>query len=72
MSSAVSAVASSDVIAAYKRQLAFRIREAAEILGISVSMTWKLIKSGEITVIRLGRTTRITADEINRLLKRDA
>ena len=54
------------------RPQAFRVREAAQILGLSISMVWKMIQAGEIHVVRLGRTTRVTAAEIDRLLQRSA
>jgi excisionase family DNA binding protein len=37
-------------------------------MGISTSHAWKMIRLGELKVIRLGRATRVPLSELDRLL----
>lgn len=48
--------------------LAMSIREAAEKLGVSQALLWKLIRKGDVAVVRLGGRTLVAADELRRLL----
>ena len=43
----------------WRERLYLRPREVAEILGISGRSVWKKIESGELPVVRSGRSTRI-------------
>ena len=42
------------------------VRDAARVLGISQSQTWKRIASGEITVVKDGARTLVTMQELRR------
>ena len=48
--------------------LAYSIKNALFVLGISRTLLWKSISKGHIKVVRLGRRTLIPASEIKRLL----
>lgn len=44
------------------------IRDAAKTLALSESMIRKLIASGRLTAVRIGRAVRVRVDEIHRLI----
>ncbi len=46
--------------AAVDERLALTVREAAELLGIGVTLAYELVDRGEIPHVRLGRTVRIS------------
>ena len=48
--------------------VAASVSDFAARMGISTSHAWKLIRMGELKVIRLGRATRIPLSELDRLL----
>ncbi|MDE2096661.1 MAG: helix-turn-helix domain-containing protein [Patescibacteria group bacterium] len=45
-------------------KMLLRIEEAAHVLSISRSQAYKLIASGEIPVVRLGKSVRIPIDAL--------
>ncbi len=47
---------------------AVSVPEAARLLNISTTTAWKLVYAGDIRVVRLGRSVRVTLTEIDRLL----
>ena len=49
-------------------RLAYSPAEAASALGVCRATIYNLITRGELRVIKLGRSTRITASELDRLL----
>jgi len=49
-------------------RMALSVNEAANALGMSASTVWKLIALDHIRVVRLGRRTVITIQELQRLL----
>lgn len=42
----------------------YRVGEAAERLGLSTSHTYKLIESGRMPCVRLGRAVRVSAPQL--------
>jgi excisionase family DNA binding protein len=48
-------------------QLLFSIPNAARILDIGVSTTWKLIATGQLKTVKIGRSTRVTRESLVRL-----
>ena len=59
----------SDRDTAHRQAMAMSIREAAEKLGISQALLWKLIRKGAVAVGRLGGRTLVAAHELQRLLR---
>lgn len=53
-------------------RFAYSPAEAAEALGICRATVYNLIARGDLRVIKLGRSTRISASELHRLLGGDA
>ena len=51
----------------HKHSLLLDCREAVRILGVSNSLVRKLIRQGQISVVRIGRLVRIPRDEIIRI-----
>ena len=49
-------------------KLAASIPEAAEMVGISESMLWKLLERGELTRVKIGRRSVIRIGELERFL----
>jgi excisionase family DNA binding protein len=47
---------------------ALSVPEAARFIGIGTSTLWRLIARGEINPIRIGRSTRVCRDDLNRWL----
>ena len=50
-------------------RMAYSITEAADALGISRGMVYKLIEQGQLKVAKIGRLRRIATAEINRFLE---
>lgn len=46
-------------------RLLLRIREAAEVLAISESRLYELMKTGEIPTVKIGASTRISVEMLN-------
>lgn len=46
----------------------YDIEESAELLSISRSYLFELIKNGEISIVKLGRRTLLPPEEISRLI----
>lgn len=46
------------------------IRRAAELLAISERSAWRLASTGELTTVKLGRSTRVKVESIDRLIER--
>jgi excisionase family DNA binding protein len=53
-------------------QLAYRVKDFCERIGISASTFWKYVKVGEIRVIRVGGRTLVPASEVERILSGEA
>ena len=49
-------------------KLAVPVSEAADLIGCSTSMLWKLIASGDIARAKVGRRTVIRVAELERFL----
>lgn len=45
-----------------------RVQQAAERWNVSVKTAWNWIAEGRVSVVRLGRSVRIPAEEIERLI----
>jgi excisionase family DNA binding protein len=43
---------------------------AAELLAVSPRLVWRLIASGDLDVVRLGRATRVKVESIDQLIAR--
>lgn len=50
-------------------RLLFRVEEAAEALAIGTSTVFKLLATGQLQGIKIGRSLRITADELFRFVE---
>ncbi len=46
-----------------------RVTEACESLGISKSLLYELIASGEIAVVRIGRAVRVPTDALDTFVR---
>ncbi len=46
----------------------YRVPEAAEMLGVSQKLIWKMVGAREIDVVRLGRAVRIPGDSLETLI----
>lgn len=46
------------------------IPDAARMLSISERSAWRLVSTGELSSVKLGRSTRITVESIERLIDR--
>lgn len=51
-------------------KLAFTVQEAARLLSLSRSHVYELIQSGKIDSIKIGRSRRITANQLELYLTR--
>ena len=45
-----------------------RIRDVAEQLDVSYGTAWKLVASGELSSLRIGRCVRVTVSELSRFI----
>lgn len=50
-------------------QLLFKIEEAAKVLGTSRSTVYRLMTSGQLVSIRVGRSRRVTRQALERFVK---
>lgn len=50
-------------------RLAYSVDETAEVLGISRWQTYRLLVRGELHAVRIGARQRISAEELERLLR---
>ncbi len=46
------------------------VPRAAELLAVSPRLVWRLIASGDLDVVRLGRATRVKVESIDQLIAR--
>ena len=46
----------------------YRVEEAAALLSLGRSKTWEMVSVGELKTIRIGRSVRIPADELDRFV----
>ena len=51
-------------------RVGYKVTEVAEMLGLTRQTVYNLIRRGEIRPFRPGGATRISADEVERLVKR--
>ena len=51
-------------------RLAYRIGEAADVLGISRSKAYELVAAGQLPVLRVGQSMRIPADGLRAWVQR--
>ena len=51
-----------------ERQLLLKVDEAADRIGVSRSMVYKLIATGELPRVKVGRSLRIPVGELDRWL----
>ncbi len=51
-------------------RVAVSIPEAAEMLSLSVNSVWRLLRSGELHRIKIGRRSLVAVDDIQAFLKR--
>lgn len=47
-------------------QLLLRVEETAEVLGLGRTTVYRLIRDGDLHPVKVGRATRIPADELER------
>ena len=47
-------------------RILLRVREACEVTGVSRSMMYSLLASGQIPSVRIGRAVRVPVDELRR------
>ena len=51
-------------------RLLYRVPEVAELLSVSDKLIWKLVSQRELLdVVRVGRSVRITAESVDRLIE---
>ncbi len=50
------------------RRLAVAVVQAAEMIGVSESLMWRLVSDGKIQRIKIGRRTVIRTSELERFL----
>lgn len=50
------------------KPLTCRAARAAEILGVSETTIWRLIKAGDLTAVRVGRNTLIRYSDLEALV----
>ena len=43
----------------------FRIHEVCEVLGLSRSKVYQLISAGDLPVVRVGKSVRVTAEDLS-------
>lgn len=48
--------------------LAYRLREAARLIGVSRSTTYKLVQQGKLKIHKIGNCSVIRADDLRQLL----
>ena len=53
-------------------KLLLKIEDAAEALSLGRSKTYELIQRGELRTVKIGRSTRVPADEIREFVARRA
>jgi excisionase family DNA binding protein len=46
-----------------------RVREVAADLAVSIRTVWRLIASGELAAVRIGRSVRITRDSLSTFIE---
>lgn len=51
-------------------KLLYRLREAEEVLGLSRTMIYRLIKRGDLEKVQIGDATRITVESVQALIER--
>jgi excisionase family DNA binding protein len=51
------------------RRLLYRISEAAEALGVSKASVYRLIAEGRLRAVRIGRSARIAAEDLERFVR---
>jgi excisionase family DNA binding protein len=47
----------------------YPLKQVAEILGVTYNTVWNLIQSGKIRAVRVGRTLRVSQEELERIQK---
>ncbi|MVW80211.1 helix-turn-helix domain-containing protein [Bordetella sp. 02P26C-1] len=50
--------------------LLYRLKEAEDVLALSRTMIYRLIKRGELEQVKIGDATRITASSVRALIER--
>lgn len=53
-----------------KQKQYLKVKEIADILGLSILTIYEYIKRGEVQAIKLGRNYRVERREFNKFLKR--
>lgn len=51
-------------------RVAVSIPEAAEMLSLSVNSVWRLLRTGDLHRLRVGRRSLVSVDELRAFLKR--
>ena len=44
------------------------VPRAAELLSISARAAWRLVSTGQLDIVKLGRSTRVKVESIDRLI----
>ena len=60
------------IMTAEKRPLTYRVREAAQLLGVSPDSIYDAVNRGEIRYLRFGRTIRIPKFVVDEMVGRSA
>ena len=47
----------------------FTVTEVCEVLGIGRTLVYRAIQSGQLRIVKLGRSTRVSRDEVERLTR---
>jgi excisionase family DNA binding protein len=55
-------------VAAVQHRLLYTVPQAAELLSVSSNFVWGLLQRGELRGVKLGRSRKITADELRRYI----
>lgn len=55
-----------------RERLLLTVEEAAERLGIGRTLAWRLVRSGDLPVVRLGRCVRVPCQALEEWIARKA
>lgn len=50
------------------RRLLWKVPEVAEMLSLAPSYVWRLTQNGELPVVRIGRSVRVRATDLERFI----
>ena len=50
----------------------YRVKEVADMLGVTYNTVWNLIQTEKIKAVKVGRVLRIEQEEVERIMKEGA